>query len=126
MAPKKQPKGSQQWLPLLSLAGIFMERITKSPPISRMWSATCGVEAARKFLRCEDTSAVKVIYRSEAFGRDSRLCTIDGTQRRQRTLDNVRPGVMVLNARPRHGATSSPYDPPPQPVGSLPKSAWLY
>ena len=65
------------------------------------------IEAAREFLRCEDPPAMEMIDGSEAFGRDWRIRTIDGTQRRESTLDNVYPGIMVLNTRPRHGATSS-------------------
>jgi hypothetical protein len=58
------------------------------------------IESCSQFFGGEDTSAVKVIDRSQSVGSDRRIRTIDGTQRRQRTLDNVCPGVMVLNARP--------------------------
>ena len=78
-----------------------------------------------KFLRREHTPAMKMIDRGQCFGRDWRICTIDGPHRRQSTLNNVCPGIMVLNTRPRHGATFSPHDPPPEPIGTLPDSASL-
>jgi hypothetical protein len=104
-----------------------------NPPCGTTYAAThvkdvirrLRIKAAGEFFRGENAPAMEMIDRSEAFGRDWRIRTVDGTQRRESTLDNVCPGVMVLNARPRHGATSSPYDPPPEPGGSLPGSAGI-